>query len=173
MRVALTRKEICTSYFQKVCSSFNMNESCLYKQILFFLRSLFVLPQINVDVELNSTQLEPQQFQKIPVKSTIGRLMLSFEVVNPVMMICLLILCAGLYKFATIVNAFIKQLRNKNDLYSFVLTGLKVPGQRKFPYKLIKMAVDETDTLICAHNNGTLYVWDLFHGSCTHHIDRK
>lgn len=64
-------------------------------------------------------------------------------------------------------------MRSEADIYMCESGKLTVPSPRKFKYKVSKMVVDETDTLICAFNNGAVYIWDLFYSSCNYHVDRK
>jgi len=136
-------------------------------------KSLIVLPQVKVFLDIKD--LKVMHYKHPFDESLLWDKILSFikQTSNPVIIITALIFFAGMGKVGAIINEFIQRLRNKNDIYAFKLQDLTVPCRKRFRYKLMKMTVDDTDTLVCSYNNGAIYVWDLYNCNCTYYVDRR
>ena len=131
------------------------------------------MPQINVALSMDASALKPVSYIRRD-----GNFMYKFisyfqQTSKTLIAICAIILLTALYKLVSIVQTFIKQLRNKNDVYACEKIDLIVPTDKHFPYKITKMIVDEADSLVCSYNNGSVYVWDLHNENCSYYINRR
>ncbi|XP_057293957.1 uncharacterized protein LOC130622516 isoform X1 [Hydractinia symbiolongicarpus] len=137
-------------------------------------KNIVVLPQIDVLVNIPSALLKPTIF--VPRDKHVFYRILIFlqETSKPIIAVCCIMFLTVAYKLGSALQSVLQQLQHKTDVYTCVKKKLSVPSSSKrFLYKLIKMVVDETDSLVCAFNNGAVYVWDLYDGECSFHINRR
>ena len=135
-------------------------------------RSLIVLPQINVVTSIDSKSLNRPSYKSKPTVIE-SSLVFFWQTSKPMIAISAIILFTALYKLVHFLQSIIKQLQDEDDVYACDTHMLNVPTSKTFPFKVTKMVVDETDVLVSAYVNGSVYVWDLYSDTCSYYINRR
>jgi len=95
------------------------------------------------------------------------------ETSKPIVAVCVIIVLTAMYKAMHVMQMLLRQLKVEDEFYTCETNALKVPTSKQFPFKVTKMIVDESDILVTAYVNGSVYVWDLFNNQCQYYINRR